>query len=77
MSWALVISFLKSLPELVQAFNRMADAIEKYRLDAIDKKIDVIRQETNLQIDALLKAKTNEERQKIITDINRTFKRVV
>lgn len=67
---ATIWSFIKALPELVKIAKEMVAAVTKLQDAVTEKAIEGLKTDVNLQITRLKGAKTNEERAKIIADLN-------
>lgn len=75
MGMAEIIAFIRALPELVKVMGEVVNALRQMKQDAIDRELEKIRNEVDSNIQKLTAAKTDEERKKILLDLNRAIGR--
>lgn len=62
MGIAEIFAFIRALPEMVKALDRMVSALQQLRQDKIDEALDEIKGEVAIQVQLLTTAKNDEER---------------
>ena len=67
---ATIVAFLKALPELVKAFNRIADGIDKLKDTIADNKYEQYKAEMSVLTERLKHVKNREEARDLIRHIN-------
>jgi len=69
MSMALIIEFFTSLPKLVSAVQALVEETKALKQDSINKALQSYKDGVNNDLNAILKAKTDEERKKLSLDL--------
>lgn len=65
-----VLAFLKALPQLVSMINSLKESIDNLQERRIREEIEEIKTKVNIDLKKIEKATTNEERRRLIRDLN-------
>jgi len=65
------IAFIKSIPGMVKLFNYAIGLLDEYRMRQLDKKFDRKRDEVDSVLKRIEKAKTDEERKRLLIDFDK------
>jgi hypothetical protein len=73
MGVAEVIAFFKALPELVKVMGEVVAALKEMKQESIDKAIETIKNDVDVQIQILTQAKNDEERKAALLALSRAI----
>jgi uncharacterized protein YdcH (DUF465 family) len=68
---AAIIAALQALPALVKEFQLLRESLHKLQDNIIDNKYEKLKAEVNQLTKQIEQASTNEERLKLVRDLNR------
>ena len=71
MGVAEILAALAALPKIVDAIKGVGDQIEKLQNAMTEKNIETLKSEVNESLTQLASAKSKDERQRIITELNK------
>lgn len=75
MGIAEIIAFFKAVPQIVAVLGEVVSSLKQLRQDAIDKELETVRKEVDVQIQNLILAGNDEQRKKALLELSRAIGR--